>query len=171
MFSLCHPKITSFFPLNSSHEISNQMGLVYVIGDLSFLGLSPIPLEVVLSHSLASLLVSGSAKLSIDLTKSIAITPCLSNCLNKLCLRRMCLDLPLQVLLFTMLITDFEPLWREIAGTGLFHKEISVKRFFIHSTSSPTNVIPKISESIVDWDIRICFLDFQEMAAFANVNT
>lgn len=84
IFLLYDPYITSFIPLYPSHGILNQMGWVSIIGDLSFLGLSLIPLDVNVAQFLASPLVSGWAKLSIDLTKNFAITPCLSNCLKKL---------------------------------------------------------------------------------------
>lgn len=87
------PKDNFVFPMNPSHGISNQTGWVSVISDLFFLGLGLVHLDVKIALSLASPLVSGSAKLFFDLKKFIAITHCLSSCLNKLCLRRISLNL------------------------------------------------------------------------------
>ena len=58
-----------------------------------------------------------------------------------------------------------------MADIGLFHKRMSVNRFFSYSASSPAKAIPMISKSIVDRDIHVCFFYFQESVALPKVNT
>ena len=46
VFLHCHPNLTLLFPLNPTQKISNQTGWVFIIGNLSILGLSHIPYDV-----------------------------------------------------------------------------------------------------------------------------
>ena len=94
---MIHPNyyVTCSYPLNPVLGISSlQVGLpshvIYLL-----MGLSPIPLEVLHTFSLAKALVNGSARLSPDLTKSIVTEPSEINSLTVLCLRHICRDFPL----------------------------------------------------------------------------
>mgnify|MGYP003703585753 CR=1 FL=1 len=62
-------------------------------------GLNPIPLDDVSTNSQVNLLVSRSAMLHLDFTKSRKTTPLESSCRMELCLQRICLHFPLYILL------------------------------------------------------------------------
>ena len=88
-----------------------------------------------------------------------------------LCLRRICLDLPLYILFYALLIEDLLSQCTHIRGTGFSHLGISSKKWRSHATSSLylSNAIN--SYSIVDMEITIYFKVFHETVDPRNVNT
>ena len=84
-----------FLPFEPGSWDLQSPGWVAITCNYLLMGLSPIPLEVLHTFSLAKALVNGSARLSPDLTKSIVTEPSEINSLTVLCLRRICRDFPL----------------------------------------------------------------------------
>src|SRR3954464_9056175 len=99
------------------------------------------------------------------------IIPVESSCLMVLCLRRICLDLPLYMVLCALPIADWLSQCIRIAGTGFDHSGISFKRWRNHSASSAHLSKAINSDSIVDLAMIVCLEDFQDTAAPPNVNT
>ena len=89
-----------------------------------------------------------------------------------LCLQRICLDLPLYILLCALPIEDYLSQCMHIGGTSLGHLGISSKKWRNHLASSPHMSSTAInSDSIVDLEITVCFEDFRETAPSPNINT
>ena len=86
-----------------------------------------------------------------------------------LCLRRICLDLPLYILLCALPIADWLSQCMQVAGTGFDHLEISFTKWRSHLASSAALSSAMNSDSIVDLAIQVCFEDFHEIAALPIV--
>ena len=128
----------------------------------SVIGKSPIPLDVSSASFLLSGLVKGSTKFNSDLTNSRDITPVSSSCRTILCLRRICLFFPLNILLLALAIAAWLSQRIDTDGVGLVHKGIFAKRFLSHSILELVFYKAINSTSIVDRVMQVCLPDFQE---------
>ena len=88
-----------------------------------------------------------------------------------LCLQRICLDLPLYILFYTLPIAYLLSQCMHIGGTGFGHLGISSRKWCSHSTFSPHLSSAINSDSIVDLAITVCFEDFHDTIAPLSVNT
>ena len=88
-----------------------------------------------------------------------------------LCLRCICLDLPLYILFCALPIVDRLSQCIQIGGTGFCHFGISSRKWHSHSASSPHLSKTINLDPIVDLAITVCLEDFHDTAALANVNT
>ena len=101
----------------------------------SVIGISPIPLDVSSTSFLFSGLIKGLTKFNSDLTNSKDITPVSSSCRTILCLRRIYMFFPLNILLLALVIAAWLSQCIDIDEDGLVHKGIFAKRFLSQSAS------------------------------------
>ena len=116
------------------------------------------------TNYLFSSLVRGYVKFNSDLPKSKDITPISINYRTRLCLRRICMFFPLNILLLALAITAWLSQFIDTDGVGLIHKGISLNRSLSHSTSELAFSKAINSTSIVDRVMQVCLDDSQEIA-------
>ena len=137
----------------------------------SVIGISLIPLDVSSTSSLFSGLVKGSTKFNSDLTNSRDITPVSSSYLTILCLRRICMFFPLNIVLIALTIAAWLSQHIDTDGVGLIHKGIYAKRFLSHSASKLFFSKVINSTSIIDQVMQVCLAKFQETILLPRMKT
>ena len=131
----------------------------------------PHPPRCFSTSFLFSGLVKGLTKFNSNLTNSKDITPVSSSCRTILCLKRICLFFPLNILLLTLAIATWLSQHIDTNRVGLVYKGISAKRFLSHSASELAFSKVINSASIVDRVMQVCWADFQEIALPPRIKT
>ena len=99
------------------------------------------------------------------------IIPFASNYLTVLCLRWMCRDIPLYMLLCALPIVDWLLQCIHIASIGFGQHGMSFRKLWSHYASSPTLSKAINSDSIVDHAIHDCLDDFYNIVVPPIVST
>ena len=137
----------------------------------SVISISLISLDVSSISFLFSGLVKGSTKVNSNLSNSKDITLVSSSYHTILCLKRICLFFPLNILILVLAIAVWLSQCIDTDGAGLVHKRISAKRFLSYST--PELVFSKAinSTSIIDRVMQVFLANFQETALSPRMKT
>ena len=98
------------------------------------------------------------------------IIPFASNCLTVLCMWQMCRDLPLYMLVCALPIADWLSQCIHIVGTSFGQHEMSSRKLWSHSASSPALSKAINLDYIVDLAIHVCLDDFHDIATPPIVN-
>lgn len=130
-----------------------------------------IPLTNLHNRSLEIPFIKGSAKLSFNFVKLVAITLFEIKCLMLLCLWCICLDLPLYIVFWALVVVDWLSQWVINAVTYLYQHDISSKRYRCHWVSSFASSKAMNSDSIVDIVIQVCLEGFHETTPPLIMNT
>ena len=155
-----HPIVNKCFVnthMNLLHRISILVSQATITLNSHIRYKSHSPICFFSNNFLFSGLVKKSTNFNFDLTNSKNIFHVLSIYRAILCLIRMCLFFPLNILLLALAITTQRSQCIDIDGVGLIYKGISAKRFLSHQFQNLSLIN---STFIIDRVLQVCLVDF-----------